>query len=79
MPSFQPKQYRMIQAWHKLTGSFPYYIDNLQHQAALQNAPLDACFFSSDLKRWILSSEVENRAFIQQCELWIKQHPQKGE
>jgi hypothetical protein len=36
--------YKLIDLWHKLSGSYPYYRAGLQERAARENAPADALY-----------------------------------
>jgi len=45
-------RYAYIEAWHRLTGSYDYYIRDLQDRAATERAPDDAIYYSIDDKCW---------------------------
>tara|TARA_R100000656_G_scaffold41714_2_gene34763 strand:+ start:447 stop:710 length:264 start_codon:yes stop_codon:yes gene_type:complete len=61
--------YPTIQAWHILTGSLAYYVDNMVRKAQAENAPLDATYKNNDGK-WVRLRDVENQEFANQC--WVK-------
>lgn len=54
--------YKHIRAWGALMGSFEYYIRNEQDKAALDNAPVDAVYQSSN-GVWIRHTDVGDVAF----------------
>ena len=68
----KPQDYKYIAGWHYLTGSEPYYVNNLQAQAARENAPADACYRDHDSREWVCAKDVKNRGFIREIEQWIK-------
>lgn len=55
-------QYKAIETWHRLSGSRAYYITDLQHKAAANNAPLDALYVQHDRDnkpvKWICVSDL---------------------
>lgn len=53
-----PKDYKHIRAWGKFMGSYEYYIQNQQNEAADDQAPLDAIYKRGE--KWTLYSEVES-------------------
>lgn len=56
----RPTDYHGIALWHQLTGSYPYYVRDLQQQAAADNAPLDALYRSMLGKhRWVCVSDLD--------------------
>lgn len=52
-------EYEGIRLWHKSTGSYDYYIEALQEQAANDNAPLDALYYDPDNEVWIRASDLK--------------------
>lgn len=49
--------YIFIRAWHRMSGSFDYYIEALVEKAKAEKAPETAVYFSRDRKRWITIEE----------------------
>jgi len=55
----KPTEYKAIALWGKYTGSYQYYIENQQNQAALDNAPISAIYRNQD-GTWSTVDEVKN-------------------
>jgi hypothetical protein len=56
----QPKDYKHIDAWGRMLGSYSYYIVGEQTKAAEDNAPLDAIFYDDREKRWHTYEEINS-------------------
>lgn len=63
--------YPYIQAWHYMTGSMPYYVDDLVSRAKREKAPADAIFRRDD-RTWARASECPNRDAIARCNAWLE-------
>ena len=66
-----PKEYKHIHAWHALTGSMQYYIDDLQERASQENAPINAIYFSIDRNKWETIEDVKNLEMKAAVEDWL--------
>ena len=54
----KPSDYRAVRAWGLYLGSFAYYIESQQETAFMQNAPIDALYYSMVENRWICRSDL---------------------
>lgn len=55
----KPEEYVAIAAWHKVTGSFQYYTNQVQEKAAETNAPLNAIYHNDATKRWVTTDDLK--------------------
>ena len=53
--------YIYIRAWHRMTGSFSYYIEDLVDKARADKAPETAIYFDRDENRWHTLEECAER------------------
>ena len=51
-------EYAYIWAWHKSTGSYDYYINNLIERAKADGAPATAVYYDNWSKRWVCLEEA---------------------
>ncbi len=72
-------EYKYIWAWHKLSGSFDYYIINLVNKAKADGAPETAIYYDNIEKRWHTVEEVQNERRIKDMENWIAAHNRPSE
>ena len=56
----KPEEYRHIAAWGRLLGSFVYYVEGQQRQAAEEGAPLDAIYRDHATREWRTMRDVTN-------------------
>lgn len=54
----KPKDYIGIAVWHRRSGSFQYYIDERQAEAADEGAPADAIYRNHDTRKWVCVSDL---------------------
>jgi len=75
----KPEDYKLLDLWHRSTGSFAYYITNLQREAALDNAPLSSLYRNND-NEWItFDSLPEDHWFREQAMLANKAAIERNE
>lgn len=55
---FHPNEYRHIAAWGRLLGSYPYYIEQQQVKAAMEQAPIKAIYYNIDKAYWETSNSL---------------------
>ena len=50
--------YIYIQAWHKMTGSYQYYIDMMVSKAQQDGAPENAIYYDDFSHKWMTLDDV---------------------
>ena len=53
--------YIYIRAWHRMTGSFAYYIEDQVDKAREDKAPQTAIYFDRYANRWVTLEECVER------------------
>ena len=50
--------YIYIRAWHKMTGSYQYYIDGMVAKARQDSAPENAIYYDDFTHKWMTLDDV---------------------
>lgn len=72
----QPKytvDYPFIRAWHKTSGSFDYYIENLVARARSENAPQTAIYRDNEGK-WHTFDDIKIPATWERIADYVNKH-----
>ena len=67
------EEYIYIYAWHKKSGSFDYYINNLIEKAKAEKAPKTAVYYDNTKKRWVTLEECRTET-QEHIKWWIHRY-----